>query len=209
MSDNLLGILFWVPVIIFALWINNRQKRRVRLAAESGEEIISGQKPGTYTIPTVIGSIIGIGFGKYCGIYSLIVMLMVGIFYFLSRKVFPRSRQCLVVAFSILAGQLGWLSLGLFVAPSGVILDLIILGGFLLWLVVRPSLVATYSILVVQSLALLVNVVTISKLTWGQGPHRSLVMHIILRILSIISLILLQRHLKKSNSVFTESQVGA
>jgi len=111
------------------------------------------------------------------------------------------------------AGHVIWFAVGVWLiyAWSAVYLDIILLLVAILWLWLRPGLVAAIFLGIIQLASLLVNVSLFTEATMGSAEHKGLLVHVIWRIIALVCLvsgyITMRRQLAPSPPPINEADV--
>lgn len=137
------------------------------------------------------GALGGFLLSRYCQAcmwIPLIATVIVGGLLFLT----PRYRRSpMLPSIAIQSGHMFWMILGLLVAPAMVLRilpDVLILLIGITWLMLRPGLACVVFLTLYQVLSLAVNVRLASVVAVDSLACKALVAHIVLRILSILSM---------------------
>ncbi len=146
----------------------------------------------------VAGAIGGWVLAKYSGA-SLLIPAVGAVLLLLVFTKTPFRPRYFRGAISVTGGHLLWflvaaLTLGTW-AP--VILDIVALTIGIVWLWIRPGLVAAIFLGVIQLVSLAVNVVALLSATVGESPHRALVVHCLFRVLALVCLMAGYRRLRQ------------
>jgi len=137
----------------------------------------------------VIGVIVGYVLGSYTGIYFLIPMIGALLGGWMISKVAKETSRAMIAAFAIQAGHFFWFLFPL-VLIKQVNLDLVVILGGLIWLMTRPGLYPVIFLTIYQIVCILINLSHFILAEFGSGPHRALLMHIILRVSAVLFMII-------------------
>lgn len=131
---------------------------------------------------------VGVALGAYSGLHLLLPLAATALAWWAGATLLPQSRRAAVVpAAAVQAGHLLWLTFGQVVRgglDAGVI-DLVILGVGVVWLVARPGLAPTVALTLYQSWALVTNGALLVRADIGTLAHRALLIHVIWRVLAL------------------------
>ena len=124
----------------------------------------AGQQSGIAKFLNAAGSIAGACVGVYSGIFLLIPLALSAAVGWIGWKYFGPSRRAIVPSFSVQAGHLLWLGLGMVLTGTAGanLIDVAWLGGGLAWLVARPGRAPLYFLAIYQALSLAVNAFAIA-----------------------------------------------
>jgi len=141
-------------------------------------------KTGSWFL-TVLGWCVGVGFGRWAGMNFILPAAISVASYFGLRKLLPQERQVTLQLIAVQVGHLGWLALGA-LAPEGlakVALDLVLVGGLLVWFGTTRGRVAVIALSIFQAIALLGNATALAAATADQIAP--LTVHILLRLIAL------------------------
>jgi hypothetical protein len=134
---------------------------------------------------TVLGWCVGVGFGRWAGM-AFILPAAIGVAsYFGLKKLLPREPKVTLQLIAVQVGHLGWLAVGV-LAPGGlgkVALDLVVVGGLLVWFGTTRGRVAVIALSIFQAIALLGNATALASATADQIAP--LTVHILLRLVAL------------------------
>ena len=154
----------------------------------------SGKPKIARTILGVIAAAAGWGGGYVLSEYSRGSFWIPGalavVFLLLGVRLLPADRKPLALALALGAAHVGWFAAG--VAAAGgidIAIELIVYAALLLWLGLRPNLVSMGVLVAYEGVALAVNVLVMLDEPIGSAGHRSLVIHVLLRVAVIASAI--------------------
>ena len=142
------------------------------------------------TIGSVAGAIGGWSLSQYCGASILIPGAAILLFLLLFSKG-PVRPKYFLGAISTTAAHVTWFAVASALTGlwSQMALDIILLTVGILFLWTRPSLSSVVFLGLIQTASLVLNIYTISSVTFGSAPHRALTAHCIFRLLAIICLV--------------------
>jgi len=175
-------------------------------------------------IGLIIGLVLGSFFINYFGFWTVLIPAVgIALIWFIGYKSFKDSRRLFLPSIAIEGGHFLWMLTGsviIFVLnPSqlqelleinlfGLLLDIIIFGGLIIWLWLSSDKKSAIANLVFQIISLGANVYTLTELNLDDPFSRAVLLHILLRILAIISLIIGINKIKnyKQRNVAEQSQ---
>jgi len=161
------------------------------------------QKPtSTARLIGILGAVIGWAIGQYSGFALLIPLAIAGLVWVSGRKIVHGNRQVVFPAFAVQAGHLGWFLVGILASRQLGLnaIDLVVFGAALAWLLVSPGRAVLFVLAALQTIALLVNAYAISQAAWGTPAHRSLTVHIALRITAIVLNLIAAKRLSQADT---------
>jgi hypothetical protein len=135
----------------------------------------------------VVGALMGTALVLYGGLAALLpgtITLFAA--WGLTRRMRVAYKP-LAPAIGVQLGYAGWLVFAMIVSGqyAEVLIDVIVLAIGLAWLAFRPSLMSLTVLIGYQLFGLVVNIVAINKVSWGDDLHKGLLVAIVLRIVSI------------------------
>ena len=142
------------------------------------------QKKSTATqVGSIAGAVAGLALGSYLGFDLLVPLAAAAGAFWLANKFLPPEFKRLLAGFSIQAGHLAWFLLGYMMAGriDANTLDLILLGGGLAWLALKPGIKPVVALTAIQALAFMVNLNAFASASFGSPLSRALLTHLILR----------------------------
>ncbi len=147
----------------------------------------AGQQSGVAKFLNAGSSIASLCVGLYSGIFLLTPLALSAAVGWLGWKFFGTSRRAVVPSFSVQAGHMLWLGLGMVLTGTAGanLIDIAWLGAGLGWLIAMPGRPPLYFLAIYQVLALAVNALAISQAPWGTTNHKALLIHIIWRLLAL------------------------
>jgi len=125
----------------------------------------------------------GLALGSYLGFNLLVPLAGAAGAFWLANKFLPPEFKPLLAGFSIQAGHLTWFLLGYMMAGriDANTLDLILLGGGLTWLAMKPGIKPVVALTAIQALAFMINLNAFASTSFGSPLSRALLTHLILR----------------------------
>lgn len=155
-----------------------------------------------------IGSIfIGVGVGSalfsYVGYLLIFPICLFFIFKKISKKYLKFQNSGFEISFSMQASQLFWVVISLFlvsILSKEVIFswDIIFIFGSLMWFVLKRSEISVIFLSLCQFFVFIINLTEFSSVEIGSVQHKALLVHLIFRVLAIISLWIGMRDFLKS-----------
>jgi serine/threonine protein kinase len=142
------------------------------------------RKKSTATqVGSIAGAVAGLVLGSYLGFDLLVPLAGAAGAFWLANKFLPPEFKPLLAGFSIQAGHLTWFLLGYMMAGriDANTLDLILLGGGLAWLAMKPGIKPVVTLTVFQALAFMGNLNAFASASFGSPLSRALLTHLILR----------------------------
>jgi hypothetical protein len=142
------------------------------------------------SVSGIVGAIGGWSLSQYCGatiwLPGLAALLLLLVF----TKT-PVRRKYFGGAIATTGAHLIWFITGSAVAGMWAVTlpDIVLLSIGLVWLWVRPGLASALFLGVVQIASLAVNVVSLSRVTFGDTTHRALTAHCVFRVIAISCLV--------------------
>jgi hypothetical protein len=138
----------------------------------------------------VIGGAVGIAAGTYSGINLVLPAAAAAAIWYVGKKLVSPSDPKYLAAIAIQGAHLAWLLFGMLLlgAWGANLLDVVVLCLGLVWLWFRPSIWPVVLLSVFQIAALALNTSLILEQPIGSPAHRSLIVHIGLRILAIAAM---------------------
>ncbi len=166
---------------------------------------MDAQEPANKKPPRVVGiagGLLGLLVGRYAGLALLIPLGASFGIYAIARKFVKGTREIILPAFSVQAGHLVWFCVGMLATQQfgSNLLDVVVFGIGLTWLIRSPSKRPLLVLNVFQALALVINGVAISEVEWGTAAHRALTVHIIFRAVAIALNVMAIRKLQAPGS---------
>ncbi len=154
----------------------------------------------------IAGWLLGLAFGRWAGVSFLIPAGLSVAAYYILKRFMSGARAVAILPAAIQFGQLGWICLGL-LAPGGfaqVWMDILVLGGLLLWFCVKPIFAPAIALLAYQTISLAVNIYTATVTT---NSLQAISVHILFRLTAIglIIYFLAQRARQRDASVQNDS----
>ena len=141
----------------------------------------------------VVSGALGIGgfllasvLGRWAGLAALLPLGVAAASYYFLKRVMPPGHPSAAQLAAVQVGHVAWFLLALFI-PGGLAqvgLDIVVLGGLLIWFGFTLSRKAAYVMLAVQSLSVLANLATVSS-ALEAGTLPLLCVHILLRVAAI------------------------
>jgi hypothetical protein len=157
---------------------------------------VAKTKPARLTPLSIAAWIAGAALGAYSTINLVFPAVFAGLTWYGLRRLAPAAKQPAAAAIGWQAGQLGWFILGVAFAPAGlgrVGLDILILGGLLVWLYLSLGRIAAWTLVVYQALSLLVNIWMFLHAPIQSATAKALAVHIVWRVCAIALLVLFIR----------------
>jgi hypothetical protein len=145
--------------------------------------------------------------GKYLGISLLFPLIVVFGCCWGARKILPAKTQDLSVAIGIVSGQvvlhlIGGLYFGVL---QRVLLDIVILGAGVTWLIVRPSVWPIIGLTAFEIFALGSNILALTQVTDVAAAFKGLISFMLIRLAAIIFLVAGYKTLNSRPAVTVES----
>lgn len=158
-----------------------------------------------YSRSGVLAILAGAALGVYAGLAILLPLGIAWSVYAVLKKRVSGARELVLLAFALQAGHLGWFTIGV-IATGQLgwnVVDLVLFGGALAWLLVAPARAPLVALAVLHAVALVMNAVTATQVSWGTAQHKALAAHIALRVAALILNVMAFRSFKHSlrNSV--------
>lgn len=161
------------------------------LHAEEKPAVAAGQRnPGRRDLEHASGWLTGLAayfLGRYSGSNLLIPLVAAGVTYLFMKRLAGAMHRIITPFFAIQAGHLTWLVLG-FIAAGELnvnVLDLLVFGAALAWLLVNPGLAPIGVLVALQGIALWINFSAMTDAFVGSDEHRALAVHVAFRVLAI------------------------
>jgi hypothetical protein len=145
---------------------------------------------------SIAASIGGVMLGAYAAFDLIFPALFAGVAWFGLHNMAPSAKKPVVPAVAWQTGQLGWFIIGVAFAPAGLAqvgLDILILGGLLIWLYISLSAVAAWVLVAYQGLSILVNAWMFMHAPIESNTAKALAVHIVWRVTAIVLLVLFVR----------------
>lgn len=145
---------------------------------------------------SIAASIGGMALGTYAAVDLIFPALFAGVAWFGLHNMAPSAKKPVVPAVAWQLGQLGWFVIGLAFSPSGLAqvgLDILLLGGLLIWLYLSLSAIATWALVAYQGLSILVNAWIFMHAPISSSIAKALAVHIVWRVTAIVLLVLFNR----------------
>lgn len=138
--------------------------------------------------PYIVAVVVAVVAGLYAGVHLLIPLVLTGVVWWATRRLFPTRPADFVAAAAVQIGHLLWIAIGLVVigALTVDLLDIAILLGGSAWLLARPGLPAVVVLTIYHALALLINLVAFLSFPIGHNLHKALLIHILWRVLALL-----------------------
>ncbi len=138
----------------------------------------------------IAGGVAGIAAGTYSGMNLLIPGIAALGIWLAGTKVSSPKDPKYLGAITAQGAQLTWLLVGMALlgAWGANLIDVVVIGGGLIWLWVRPGIWPVVFLTAFQLFALAINVSAILGQQIGTTEHRALVVHIGLRIIGIAAM---------------------
>lgn len=138
----------------------------------------------------VIGGIAAIAVAIYSGINVLLPVVAAAAIWLIGRKVVAPSMPQYLGAIAAQGAQLLWLFYGMAIldAWGANLVDVAIVGIGLIWLWVRPGIWPVALLTAIQLLAIGINTSAILHHPIGSAEHKSLVVHIGLRVIGMAAM---------------------
>jgi hypothetical protein len=130
--------------------------------------------------------------GAYANFNLIIPGLVSGGLWFALINMAPSAKRPVLPAIAWQGGQLGWFLVGVAAMPaaiSQVWLDVLILGGLLIWFYVSQSKVAAWSLVAYQAISVLINAWMFTQSSVDSNADRALAVHIGWRVVGIVLLV--------------------
>lgn len=142
------------------------------------------------TVPGAIGMAAGGLVGAYAGLSLLLPLSGAAAAWWVSRKVLPEPSHSVIPALAVQTGHALWITLGLIIIGTldANALDPVILLVGIAWLAARPSNGPVYFLAVFQIIGLGINASAFVDATVGTAIHKALLVHVLLRALSLFLL---------------------
>jgi hypothetical protein len=137
-----------------------------------------------------LGGIVGAGLGIYSGIHVMIPIVAASGAWWVGKKFLPPARLPFLPAIAVQTGHLFWILLGVLYLgrlDEGLI-DVVVLGVGLSWLIVRPGLGPLILLTLFQAAALVANGYLFAEADFGTNQHKALLIHIVLRVVALFSM---------------------
>lgn len=161
-----------------------------------------------YKIGTGIGWIIGVIIGYYTGLNLIIPLVLAFLSGWLANKFIKLSplSKSMIPAFAVQCGQMLWMFLAIFWgSPAKIILELITVIAALAWLLMRPSLMPVVALSIYQIIGFVYNIVKFLSYSFGTPPHKTLLIHLIIRIVAVFLMFTGLREVNKQKT-FNETK---
>ncbi|MDB5326221.1 MAG: hypothetical protein JWM57_1790 [Phycisphaerales bacterium] len=147
--------------------------------------------------------------GMYCG--ANLIVPAIGIAVLLA--VFNKSsfKPAFRGAISVTAGHVLWfvLAAAMLNIWGDVLLDIILLVAAIIWLLVRPGLLAAIFLGLIEGVSLIVNFNSLVSAPIGSAANKALIVHCALRIGVLVLLVYEYRRFQKSKGEATSSEADA
>jgi hypothetical protein len=149
----------------------------------------------------VVGAIGGWSLSHYCGASIWVPGAAAILLLVLFSKTSFRPKY-FVGAIATTAAHVVWFVVGSAIMGiwSATALDIVLLTAGIIWLWLRPGLVAAAALGLLQLGSLAINLYSLSAVPVGSAPHRALTAHCTFRVIALICLVVGYRRLRRERS---------
>lgn len=134
----------------------------------------------------VVATLGAIAVGIYAGIHFVIPTAFAVALMLITTKLFPDNRRRYVVLFSLQAAHALWLCLALLTPTAqAVIVDIVLIGALLTWLMMRPGTAPLYVLAIYQLVSLYANATGLLVAEVNTPAHKALTVHVLYRVLAL------------------------
>ena len=150
----------------------------------------------------IVGAICGWSLSQYCGA-SIWIPGAASILFLLLFTKSPIRPKSFAGAIATTAAHVTWFIVGSAIVGvwSATALDIVALTIGIVWLWVRPGLIAALFLGLVQGASLAFNAYTISSVAFGSAPHRALTAHCAFRLIAIACLVVGYMRLRRERLI--------
>lgn len=136
----------------------------------------------------ILGGLLGAALGRYVGLNILIPLVVAFLVGWVMGFVVTPIERPIVPAVAVQVGHLAWMLFGALLvrAFDAVLIDAVILGVGVVWLVIRPGLFPVLVLVLYQLFGLLVNGSLLLSLPIGGADHKALAVHAALRVVALV-----------------------
>jgi hypothetical protein len=188
--------------------MNPQDFQRIKRQSMIGQE--RDRTPSTtFKVSSVAAGLAGWAVGRYSGINLLIPFAASVIFYIAAKKLLPKDKQIIVPAFSVQAGHLTWLLVGMLITKtfSPYWMDVVWCLGGLVWLAIQPGKGALLSLVAYQLFSLAINGYAFVHAPIGSDANKALLVHVIWRTLALYFMGRLYLQLRQAISPAVDPEV--
>lgn len=167
----------------------------------------------------IVGVIVGLAFGRYCGSMLLVPGIAGGLAAFGLAKTMPADRKPIIAAVSLQFGQAVWILVGLLMAsgfgtatsdagPFLAGMELVVYVAGLAYFAASPTWISAGLLIGYQTLGIIYNAIGLNSYAPGSLEHKAIVTHLGLRLFSIVCLVVAVRTLNKTRRAAAGADVA-
>jgi hypothetical protein len=150
----------------------------------------SESQTSVHPIARLLSIALGVGVGWYSGM-ALIIPAAIGILAVLVLSKALPSRHLFNVVGGVTIGHIGWMVIGASLTGNwGVIIDALLLGGLVCWLLARPGLTVVVLLCGAELVEITYCALRMISAEVGTTEHKALVVHLVLYAIAFCFLIL-------------------
>ncbi len=148
----------------------------------------STKATGRQNLGYLLGCLIGAVITGYFGIGMLLIPGLACIAVYVTARIMGRRSAAFLPAIALESGHVAWMAVGGIVTHqfSAILIDVLVLGALLAWLIVRPGRVSAMVLLVVNTVWTVVNIYRLGSA--AQEMTKALLLHLTLQLAILTAL---------------------